>query len=54
MAPASISSTRGAMSSCTHSTRSAEQRWPAERNDDSSTSATTCSGSAEESTSMAF
>jgi hypothetical protein len=29
MAPSSICSTRSAASSCTHSTRSAEQRWPA-------------------------
>ena len=34
MAPASISSTRGAMSSCRQSARSAEQRCPAERNED--------------------
>ena len=42
------------MSSCTHSTRSAEQRWPALSNAEVSTSATTCSGSARESTIIAF
>ena len=34
--------------------RSAEQRWPALLNAEASTSATTCSGRAEESTSIAF
>ncbi len=47
IAPWSSVTTRGAMSRCTHSTRSAEQRWPALSNADTSASATTCSGSAE-------
>ena len=42
------------MSSCTHSTRSAEQRWPALLNADWTASMTTCSGSAELSTIIAF
>ncbi|MOA22221.1 hypothetical protein D3C78_1427670 [compost metagenome] len=45
---------RSAESSCRHSTRSAEQRWPALSKAEASTSATTCSASAEESTTMAF
>ncbi len=54
MAPASSSSTRGAMSSCTNSTRSAEQRWPAALKAEVTASFTTCSGSAELSTIIAF
>ena len=54
MAPCSSSSTRGAISSCTHRMRSAEQRWPALLNAEAMTSATTCSGSALESTIIAF
>ena len=54
IAPASISSTRGAASSCTRRMRSAEQRWPALLKADASTSVTTCSGSAEESITIAF
>ena len=42
------------MSSCRYSTRSAEQRWPALSKAEVSTSATTCSGSADESTIIAF
>jgi hypothetical protein len=42
------------MSSCRHSTRSAEQRCPAEWNAECTASLTTCSGSAEESTIIAF
>ena len=42
------------MSSCRQSTRSAEQRWPALSNADTSASSTTCSGSAELSTIIAF
>ena len=42
------------MSSCRHRMRSAEQRWPALSNADASTSATTCSDSAELSTIIAF
>ena len=38
IAPSSISSTRSAASSCTHSTRSAEQRWPALSKAEASTS----------------
>ena len=53
-APCSMRSTRSAMSSCRHSSRSAEQRWPAEPNALASTSATTCSGSAELSTIIAL
>ncbi len=41
---------RSATSSCTHRSRSAEQRWPAERNADATTSSVTCSGSAVAST----
>ncbi len=54
IAPRSMSSTRSAMSSCRHSTRSAEQRWPALSKAEASTSLTTCSGSADESTIIAF
>ena len=54
IAPVSISSVRSATSSCRHRTRSAEHRWPAESKDDCSTSATTCSASADESTIIAF
>ncbi len=53
-APRSIASVWSAMSCCRHSTRSAEQRWPAESKADATTSATTCSGSAVESTIIAF
>jgi len=42
------------MSSCRQSTRSAEQRWPAESNAEVSASSTSCSGSAEESATRAF
>ena len=54
IAPASIVMTLSAMSSCTNSTRAAEQRWPAESNAQASTSLTSCSGSAEESAISAF
>ena len=54
MAALSMVSTRSATSSCRQSTRSAEQRWPAESKAEAKTSATTCSGSAEESTISAF
>ena len=47
-------STASAPSSCTQSTRSAEQRWPALSNAEATTSFTTCSASADESTSIAF
>ena len=53
-APCSMCSTPSAMSCCRHSTRSAEQRWPAESKAEASTSPTTCSGSAVESTIIAF
>ena len=49
-APCSMRSTRSAMSSCRQSSRSAEQRWPAEPNALVSTSVTTCSARAELST----
>ena len=42
------------MSSCTNSTRAAEQRWPAEVNAEAIASFTSCSGSAEESAISAF
>src|SRR3546814_6206324 len=42
------------MSSCTNSTRAAEQRWPADWNAEAITSLTICSGSAEESAIIAF
>ena len=53
-APAIISIMRSATSSCTHSSRSAEQRWPAERKAEVTTSSATCSGSAVASTIMAL
>ena len=54
IAPRNISRTRSADSSCRQSSRRAEQRWPAESKADTSASATTCSASAEESTTMAL
>ena len=54
IAPSSIASISGATSSCTHRRRSAEHRWPALSNADTSASATTCSESAELSTIIAF
>ena len=45
---------RSATSSCTNNSRSAEQRWPAERNAEVTTSSATCSGSAVASTIMAL
>ena len=54
MAPAIISSTGSAISSCRNNRRSAEQRWPALMNAELTTSSTTCSGRAVESTIMAF
>ncbi len=54
IAPSSIDSISGATSSCRHRMRSAEQRWPALSNAEDSASATTCSGSAELSTIIAF
>ena len=54
IAPLSMPMTRSAMASCRQRTRSAEQRWPAELKAEASTSPTTCSGSAEESTIIAF
>ena len=51
---ASISITRVGDASCTHSRRSAEQRWPAERNALCTTASTTCSGSAVGSTIIAL
>ena len=54
IAPSSIGTMRSAISSWMQSTRSAEQRCPALSNADAITSATTCSGSAEESTTIAF
>ena len=53
-APAIISIMRSATSSCTQSSRSAEQRCPAERNAEVMTSSVTCSGSAVASTIMAL
>jgi hypothetical protein len=53
-APAIISIILSATSSCTQSRRSAEQRWPAERKADITTSSATCSGSAVASTIMAL
>ena len=50
----SNSITRGAISSCTKSTRSAEQRCPALLKAEVTASTTTCSGSAELSTIIAF
>ena len=54
IAPASISSVRSATSSWSTSRRSAEQRWPAERKAEVTTSCTTCSGRAVESTIIAL
>ena len=54
MAPLSIVSMRSATSSCRQRMRSAEQRWPAESKAEETTSPTTCSASAEESTTSAF
>ncbi|SAI07272.1 Uncharacterised protein [Bordetella trematum] len=54
MAPLSMVVRRSATSSCTHSTRRAEQRCPALSKADITTSWTTCSASADESTIMAF
>ena len=45
---------RSATSSCRQSSRSAEQRWPAERNAEVITSSVTCSGKAVASTIMAL
>ena len=53
-APSIISIMRSATSSCTQSSRSAEQRWPAERKAEAMTSSVTCSGSAVASTIMAL
>src|SRR6267154_1390365 len=53
-APATISMTRSAMSSWRQRSRSAEQRWPAERNAEAITSSVTCSGNAVASTIMAL
>ena len=53
-APAIISIMRSATSSCTNSSRSAEQRWPAERKAEVTTSSATCSGSAVASTIIAL
>ncbi len=49
-----MASTRSATSSCTQSSRKAEQRWPAERKAEAMTSSVTCSGSAVASTIMAL
>ena len=49
-----MGTTRSAMSSCRQSTRSAEQRWPAESKAEVSASSTSCSGKADESTTIAF
>ena len=54
MAPVSIVMTLSAMSSCTNSTRAAEQRCPAESKAEAQTSLTSCSGRAEESAISAF
>ncbi len=54
IAPSSISRTRDALSSCRHSSRNAEQRWPALPNAEWTASSTTCSGKAVESTIMAL
>ncbi len=53
-APAIISIMRSATSSCRNSSRSAEQRWPAERNAEVTTSSATCSGRAVASTIIAL
>ena len=49
-----MASIRSATSSCRQSTRSAEQRWPALSKAEAIASATTCSASAELSTTRAF
>jgi hypothetical protein len=54
IAPFSIATMRSAPSAWRQSTRSAEQRWPALSNAEATTSLTTCSASADESTSIAF
>ena len=54
IAPLSISTNRSATSSCTQSTRRAEQRWPAASKAEAMASVTTCSSRAEESTTMQF
>ena len=54
IAPLSMVTTRSATLCCTHSTRRAEQRWPAESKAEAITSCTTCSGRADESTINAF
>ena len=54
IAPLSIAITASAPSSCRQRTRSAEQRWPALSKAEATTSVTTCSASADESTSIAF
>ncbi len=54
IAPSSIATMPGATSFCMHRIRSAEQRWPALSNAELNASATTCSGSAELSTIIAF
>ena len=53
-APMSLSMAAGAISSCRHRSRKAEQRWPAERKAEVRTSSTTCSISAVESTIIAL
>ena len=53
-APLSMAMTPSAMAACTHSRRSAEQRCPAERKALCTTASTTCSGKADESTTMAL
>ena len=53
-APTIIAIMRSATSSWTHSSLSAEQRWPAERKAEVTTSSATCSGSAVASTIMAL
>ncbi len=53
-APAIIVTIGSATSSCTQSSRNAEQRCPAERNADVTTSSVTCSGSAVASTIIAL
>jgi hypothetical protein len=54
IAPFNIANMRSAISSCRQSIRSAEQRCPALSKADVITSATTCSGKAEESTIITF
>ncbi|EWS52440.1 hypothetical protein X551_04776 [Methylibium sp. T29] len=53
-APPIIAITPSATPSCTHSRRSAEQRWPAERKALCTTASATCSGSALLSTTIAL